>query len=40
MAFAEARRRIYIGREGYFAEIDKYLSGTEKQPLVILGESG
>ena len=39
-AFADARRRVYIGREAYFNEISAYMSSHKPHPLVILGESG
>ena len=29
-AFAEARRRVYIGRQEYFDYIDKYFEGSDK----------
>lgn len=38
-AFAEVRRKIYIGREEYFRRLDAHIN-TEDQPLVILGDSG
>ena len=40
LAFADARRRVYIGREEYFTEIDAYMAEHRTQPLVLLGESG
>lgn len=40
ISFAEARRRIYIGRESYFKYIDNYMDAETNTPLVILGESG
>ncbi|XP_077992057.1 uncharacterized protein LOC144446177 [Glandiceps talaboti] len=40
MAFAEARRRVYIGRQEYFDSIQTFMSEKKKVPLVILGESG
>ena len=39
-AFAEARRRVYIGREEYFEEINKHMEEFTGVPLVVLGESG
>ena len=39
-AFADARRRVYIGREEYFDQINGYMMKDLKKPLVILGESG
>ncbi|XP_033109971.1 uncharacterized protein LOC117111194 [Anneissia japonica] len=39
-AFAEVRRRIYIGREDYFKAIDDYVSQDTDEPFVILGRSG
>jgi len=39
-AFADARRRVYIGREEYFTQIDDYMAKRNTQPLVLLGESG
>lgn len=39
-AFADARCRVYIGREQYFDEINEFMDGTHHTPLVILGESG
>ena len=40
MAFADARRRVYIGREEYFTQIDAYMNEDQAQPFVLLGESG
>ncbi len=40
VAFAEARRRVYIGREEYFERISDYMKEDQDKPLVILGESG
>ena len=40
IAFAEARRRVYIGREEYFERISDYMKEDQDKPLVILGESG
>ena len=40
VAFAEARRRVYIGREEYFKKISDYMKEDQEKPLVILGESG
>ena len=40
VAFADARCRVYIGREEYFTQIDQYMKQHAKYPLVILGESG
>lgn len=40
VAFADARRRVYIGRQEYFAKIDEFMGEHRKIPLVILGESG
>ncbi|XP_071484949.1 uncharacterized protein [Diadema antillarum] len=40
LAFAEARRRVYIGRQAYFNAIDDYFSSHKKKPLTIVGESG
>ena len=39
-AFADARCRVYIGREEYFTSIDDYMSQPQRKPLVLLGESG
>ncbi len=39
-AFAEARRRVYVGGSQYFAQLDAYVEEHRKSPLVILGESG
>ncbi|XP_072039857.1 uncharacterized protein [Amphiura filiformis] len=44
-AFADVRKRVYIGREEYFKSIDQHfdniIQGIESnQPLVILGQSG
>ncbi len=39
-AYAQSRRRVYIGRPEYFARLDAHADGTGDQPLVILGESG
>jgi nephrocystin-3 len=39
-AYAQSRRRVYIGRPEYFAELDAHADGTGDQPLVVLGESG
>lgn len=38
-AFAETRRRTYIGRPDYFARLDRHAAGNG-DPLVVLGESG
>jgi nephrocystin-3 len=38
-AFAVQRRKVYIGREEYFNNLDEHTSG-DGLPLVILGESG
>jgi nephrocystin-3 len=38
-AFAESRRRTYIGRSGYFEALDKHCNGDGK-PLLVLGDSG
>jgi nephrocystin-3 len=38
-AFAEKRRRTYIGRPDYFEALDSHIS-SEGPPLVLLGESG
>ncbi|XP_078619476.1 uncharacterized protein LOC144886633 isoform X1 [Branchiostoma floridae x Branchiostoma japonicum] len=40
MAFAEARRRVYIGRQEYFDKIDAFMAGNNTTPLVLVGESG
>jgi len=40
IAFADVRRRIYIGRGEYFTQIDNFMMTHQKEPLVILGESG
>ncbi|XP_030833932.1 TPR repeat-containing protein DDB_G0287407 [Strongylocentrotus purpuratus] len=40
LSFAEARRRVYIGRAEYFTRINDYFAGDPKLPLVVLGESG
>ena len=40
LAFAEARRRVYIGGEDYFRQMDEFVSGGKDVPLVLLGESG
>lgn len=40
IAFADVRRRVYIGRGEYFAQIDNFMMTHQKEPLVILGESG
>ncbi|XP_019626894.1 PREDICTED: uncharacterized protein LOC109471895 isoform X3 [Branchiostoma belcheri] len=40
MAFAEARRRVYIGRQEYFDKIDQFMAGNNSAPLVLVGESG
>ena len=39
-AFADARRRVYIGGQEYFSHIDSFMENSPKTPLVILGESG
>ena len=39
-AFADARRRVYIGREDYFKSIDEKMNSGLNTPFVILGESG
>ncbi|XP_041454385.1 uncharacterized protein LOC121407396 [Lytechinus variegatus] len=39
-AFANARRRVYIGRQEYFDYIDNYFAQKPKVPLTIIGESG
>ncbi|KAL5013818.1 hypothetical protein ScPMuIL_008088 [Solemya velum] len=39
-AFADARCRVYIGGENYFAEINKTCDSGLSKPYVILGESG
>lgn len=38
-AFAEARRKVYIGRQEYFDRLDEHVR-RDGPPLVILGESG
>ena len=38
-AFAESRRRVYIGRKEYFDRLDEHVKG-ESPPLVIIGDSG
>lgn len=38
-AFAEIRRRTYIGRADYFEALDRHVTG-EGRPLVLLGDSG
>ena len=38
-AFAEIRRRTYIGRPDYFARLDRHAAG-DGGPLVLLGDSG
>jgi tetratricopeptide (TPR) repeat protein len=38
-AYAEARTRVYIGREEYFERLDEKAKG-EEPPLMVLGESG
>ncbi|MBK6860463.1 MAG: tetratricopeptide repeat protein [Saprospiraceae bacterium] len=38
-AFAESRRKTYIGRQSYFDRLDKHVT-EEGTPLVITGESG
>jgi len=38
-AFAETRRRIYIGQPGYFVALDRQAAG-DGAPLVLLGDSG
>ena len=38
-AFAEIRRRTYIGRADYFAELDRHAMG-DGGPLVLLGDPG
>eukprot|EP00057_Strongylocentrotus_purpuratus_P003545 XP_003726872.2 PREDICTED: TPR repeat-containing protein DDB_G0287407 [Strongylocentrotus purpuratus] len=39
-AFADARRRVYIGRQEYFDYIDNYFAQKPKVPLTIIGASG
>ncbi|KAJ8300745.1 hypothetical protein KUTeg_022264 [Tegillarca granosa] len=39
-AFADARCRVYIGRQEYFVSIDENLKKGSNQPFVLLGESG
>ena len=44
-AFADQRKRVYIGREEYFKAIDEHFDkivegSSVNQPLVILGQSG
>jgi tetratricopeptide (TPR) repeat protein len=38
-AFAEIRRRTYIGRPDYFARLDRHAAGNSG-PLVLVGDSG
>jgi tetratricopeptide (TPR) repeat protein len=38
-AFAESRRRVYIGREEYFERLNHHVQG-DNPPLVVIGESG
>lgn len=38
-AFAQSRAQVYIGREEYFNRLDEHIQ-SDKQPLIILGESG
>ena len=40
LAFAAARKRVYIGRQEYFANISNFMTEHKGQPLVLLGESG
>ncbi|CAH1253937.1 TEP1 [Branchiostoma lanceolatum] len=40
MAFADARRRVYIGRQEYFDKIDDFMAKNKSTPLVLVGESG
>ena len=39
-AFADVRCRVYIGRDDYFTSISAAKDKKEKQPYVLLGESG
>ena len=39
-AFAEARCRVYIGRQEYFTGINDNRAKGENKPFVLLGESG
>jgi nephrocystin-3 len=38
-AFAEIRRRTYIGRSDYFTALDRHAQG-DRSPLVVLGDAG
>ncbi|CAI9733595.1 Hypothetical predicted protein [Octopus vulgaris] len=38
-AFADVRRRVYVGGETYFKQIDDFMESSQN-PIVILGESG
>lgn len=38
-AYKESRFGLFIGREGYFERLDRYVEGKEK-PLLLVGESG
>lgn len=38
-AFAESRAKVYVGRQEYFARLDRQVD-SEDPPLVVLGESG
>ena len=39
-AFAEARSRLYVGREAVERQLSEYVEGPGRRPAVILGESG
>jgi nephrocystin-3 len=38
-AFADTRRKVYIGREEYFTRLDEHIL-SDSPPLILLGESG
>jgi len=38
-AFAEVRRKTYIGREAYYTQLNDHVA-SDREPLVLLGESG
>jgi tetratricopeptide (TPR) repeat protein len=39
-AYARSRRRVYIGGDKYYPQLDAHVDGDGKTPLVIIGASG
>lgn len=39
-AYAQSRRRVYVGRQQYFDRLNTHATASDPRPLVILGEAG